>query len=382
MSLLSGKEAAHLAEGVYNIQTARNGADATQIANRNVEQGIGVGRVEGVSASSGLMGSSGAFIKEQSGFGLVLDRGAASNRELIVVIRGTQSKSDWLSNFNVGFDAGPDGSLVHAGFNRIYRSFADDLRGAIRRNKPQKIHFVGHSLGGALATLAASEFAVRNKIPSYLYTFGAPRVGSLGLNSNLRSYLPETHIRRVYAISDPVPMIPTLPFVHLSPGSTGLNAGFSAISTSAHSMSACYVPNMPPAGWPPQVMLPNKSDPDYWLDQAERAPGFMSASGYYLLGKALSSLMNALNLLGIAVGVNMTILDRLIVAMHNAVLLSTRLAKTTYRLVKLALKLAGRAAIATTISLADLTMNFLRFVFDLLLAPVRMAARSAVGLLM
>ena len=381
MTLLSGKEAAKLAEGVYNIYSARDGGDAATIAERNIEQGIGVGEVEAVAPRAGLMGESGAFVKERTGFGLVLDRGLASNRELIVVTRGTifTSGSDWLSNINIGFDKGPDGSLVHAGFNRVYRSYADELREVIRRARPQKIHFVGHSLGGALATLGASEFAVRHRLPCYLYTFGAPRVGSLGLTSNLRSFLPETNIRRVYSLSDPVPMIPLLPFTHLGLGSTGINAGFNSITSSAHSMAGCYVPNMPQSGWPPQIALPNRSDPEYWLDMAARSTGLFSSMGYYFLGKALETIMGALNVIGIGLGVGVTVLDRLATAVQNSAILASRVGQSVFRWVKIALRLVGRAAMAGMIAAGDLTSRFLQFVFGLLMNPVLTAARAAVG---
>lgn len=377
MSLLSAKDAAILADGVYRATSSTTTGDVLSTANQSVATGEGIGEVDGITPKAGLVGKSGAFIKETSGFGMVLERGATANREIIVVLRGTQTTSDWLSNFNVGFDKGPDGSLIHAGFNRIYRTFADDLRAAVSRANPQRIHFVGHSLGGALASIAASEYAGIHKKPSYLYTFGAPRVGSLGLCNTLRTNLPEGHVKRIYAISDPVPMIPWMPFCHYNAGSTGINAGFSSISASAHNMLGSYIPNMPLQGWPAALAIPNRSDPNYWMDMAERSSGIMSSMGYYFLGKALEALMAALDVLGLAIGAGMTLLDRLISAMHNAVLLQKEMAKMTFRFVKLALKIAGRVAIAATVSLADLTLKFLRFVFDVKSAPVRVAANLA-----
>lgn len=377
MSLLSARDAAILANGVYKATSSTSTQDVLETAQQSVELGNGIGAVESITPKAGLVGQSGAFIKETSGFGMVLERGATTSRETIVVLRGTQTASDWLSNFNIGFDRGPDGSLIHAGFNRIYRTFADDLRAAISRANPQRIHFVGHSLGGALASIAASEYAGIHKKPSYLYTFGAPRVGSLGLCSTLRTNLPVGHVKRVYAISDPVPMIPWMPFCHYSAGSTGINAGFSSIAASAHNMLGSYIPNMPPQGWPASLRMPNRSDPDYWMDMAERSTGLMSSMGYFFLGKALEGIMAALDVLGLAVSAGMTMLDRLITALRNAVLLQKEMAKMTFRFAKLALKIAGRASIAASVSIADLTLKFLRFVFDVLSAPVKVAANLA-----
>ncbi len=46
-----------------------------------------------------------------------------------------------------------------------------------RSNRHQRIWFTGHSMGGALAVLAAQEMYVRHHILPRVYTYGAPRVG-------------------------------------------------------------------------------------------------------------------------------------------------------------------------------------------------------------
>lgn len=97
--------------------------------------------------------------------------------------------------------------LVHEGFRDAYKN---NLREALRlkftpfikEKKVKSIYFIGHSLGGALATLAVYDTGVylaTQKITSMklgLVTFGAPRVGNadfakyinedLGLSVNLR----------------------------------------------------------------------------------------------------------------------------------------------------------------------------------------------------
>lgn len=52
---------------------------------------------------------------------------------------------------------------------------------AISKFKPKRIIFTGHSLGGALANVAALEFQLRESdkgLRLSLYTFGQPRVGT------------------------------------------------------------------------------------------------------------------------------------------------------------------------------------------------------------
>ena len=63
--------------------------------------------------------------------------------------------------------------LVHDGFLRAYNSIATSLSDWLDEISHHKIYFTGHSLGAALATLAAAQTT-----QSRLVTFGSPRVGN------------------------------------------------------------------------------------------------------------------------------------------------------------------------------------------------------------
>lgn len=120
----------------------------------------------------------------------------AYNRHAIVgSFRGTQVNEiqDLVTDIKVKQVGGPLGGEVHRGFlgallkiwepHRIIAGM-DQCIHAIRqeyadKNGGQKpaIWFTGHSLGAALATLAAA-FMAKEDIPVWgLYTFGSPRVG-------------------------------------------------------------------------------------------------------------------------------------------------------------------------------------------------------------
>jgi pimeloyl-ACP methyl ester carboxylesterase len=79
--------------------------------------------------------------------------------------------------------------FVHEGFHAAYAAiepeFGAVVAAATRAAKP--LWLCGHSLGGALATLAAH--AHPGKIQG-LYTFGSPRVGNAGFVRNLTDSLP------------------------------------------------------------------------------------------------------------------------------------------------------------------------------------------------
>ena len=96
----------------------------------------------------------------------------ASNEPVsILVFRGTSEIKDWITNLRVIPQEWAQGGLVHQGFARAFDIVWRDLREFIL-SVEHPIFYTGHSLGAALATLAASR-----KRPFALYTFGSPRVG-------------------------------------------------------------------------------------------------------------------------------------------------------------------------------------------------------------
>jgi hypothetical protein len=107
-----------------------------------------------------------------------------------VVFRGTQPTSlpNWLTDCEINMidPDGPagDSALVHEGFWRACSALLDDdaesaglRRYLLERHRQApglNLWFAGHSLGGALATLAAYRLGNAQG----LYTFGSPRVGN------------------------------------------------------------------------------------------------------------------------------------------------------------------------------------------------------------
>ena len=100
---------------------------------------------------------------ERSTHALVATRGD----DCVVAFRGTDDVEDVLTDLR--FQLGDDD--VHSGFtralDRIWADVVDHLAG-------RRAWFCGHSLGGALATLAAARYPAAEG----LYTYGSPRVGN------------------------------------------------------------------------------------------------------------------------------------------------------------------------------------------------------------
>ncbi len=102
---------------------------------------------------------------------LVAAAGAGGSRAHVLVFRGTDSPRDWLWNLNVSRDRAQSGGEVHRGFNRALDQIWGPVETALA-GISAPVAYAGHSLGGALAVLAAARRA-----PETVYTFGAPRVG-------------------------------------------------------------------------------------------------------------------------------------------------------------------------------------------------------------
>jgi len=73
---------------------------------------------------------------------------------------------------------------VHKGFYSAYKSIDPLVWGVYRKLKNactscNRLVITGHSLGGAMATIAAVEFK-RQGVAAELYTLGSPRVGNVG----------------------------------------------------------------------------------------------------------------------------------------------------------------------------------------------------------
>jgi triacylglycerol lipase len=108
------------------------------------------------------------FTKGQSQ-GFVIE----NDRCMVIAFRGTDSVADWLGNMQLlpEFDASLGGAL-HGGFLEAYRRVADVVDAAFGRANGRPLWLTGHSLGGALAVIAAVTH--RAQPIAGLMTFGQP----------------------------------------------------------------------------------------------------------------------------------------------------------------------------------------------------------------
>ena len=105
---------------------------------------------------------------------------AVKGLDLWIAFAGTNEPRDWITNLDAAkIDGYADGSKIHKGFNNALSSVWTAIMPVLCSREWDNIYIVGHSLGGALASLLASRLLGNkhtNKIIN-LITFGAPRCG-------------------------------------------------------------------------------------------------------------------------------------------------------------------------------------------------------------
>ena len=170
------------------------------------------------------------------------------HKVIVLSFRGSRSKKNWFINFNFAMDPTDlcTGCNVHKGYWSAWKEarpvVIPKIQEAVDKYPDYGLVVTGHSLGAAVATLAAAhirkldshlanitELASALPPPTYLsitphansftyqYTFGSPRIGDETTAVFLTSQSSKSF--RITASNDPVPRIPgvILGYKHMSP---------------------------------------------------------------------------------------------------------------------------------------------------------------------
>jgi triacylglycerol lipase len=168
-----------------------------------------------------------------------------TTQTVIVSFRGTETPEEWLKDFDsltVPFPDIPVSGLVHQGFNAVYQTIRDSVIAGVTTAKVNatSMWITGHSLGAAIALLAAIDFA-KNAVPplvSQIYTFAGPRVGDATFTNLFDAAIPVCY--RVVNRWDIVPQLPPPPlFVHVGQ-TVDIDGGFTLDLARAHSLLESY----------------------------------------------------------------------------------------------------------------------------------------------
>lgn len=127
---------------------------------------------------------------------------AANESNIFLAFRGTEVESP--ADIKADLDARMSGG-IHSGFKKAFDYVHEQIQAAINaeKHKGKALIICGHSLGGALATIAAKELTHYAGGISSCYTYGSPRVG----NPNWVSKIKPPVYRVVNAV-DVVTMLP------------------------------------------------------------------------------------------------------------------------------------------------------------------------------
>ena len=127
---------------------------------------------------------------------------------IYITFRGTSSLKDATVDLNISRYRIRDRIKVHEGFYMQFKSVEIELTKRLVHTQAQKIVFAGHSLGGALAQIAAAYYGeIFDFAHVACHTFGSPRVGNKYFVEWFSKNVDENV--RVMNRRDPVPMIPT-----------------------------------------------------------------------------------------------------------------------------------------------------------------------------
>lgn len=141
--------------------------------------------------------------------------------ELYLSIRGSSDFTDALTNIDIRESNIGPGVKVHRGFYRQYCSIKDELINEINTRLGNQgttnlktLVVCGHSLGGAVATIAGVHLAqLFPQLHVHCFTFGSPRVGNRLFVCWFHQYVKINW--RIINYRDPVPLIPVgVRFMH------------------------------------------------------------------------------------------------------------------------------------------------------------------------
>jgi hypothetical protein len=121
---------------------------------------------------------------------------------LVVAFRGSDDEESWLTDFDIELVDVPVAGRLHRGFWQAWKVIAIDVLAAID-GKP--VTLAGHSLGGALALMAAIEMTISGKPPAGVYGFEAPCVSPDTTVAELLASVPVKLYRKGLDI---VPILP------------------------------------------------------------------------------------------------------------------------------------------------------------------------------
>jgi len=168
---------------------------------------------------------------------------------LAISFRGTRTPGEWLKDLDfvaASYTPISKWGEVHQGFQLVYlamqASVEDLVTSAI--GDSTNIWITGHSLGGAVATLAAPDVAINmSKIVPSLHTYAGPRSGQPSFADKFDKLVKTCF--RVVNRWDIVPQLPPVLALYQHVGvEVQVDGGFTLDLAKAHSLELSYRPGL------------------------------------------------------------------------------------------------------------------------------------------
>ncbi|KAL6913788.1 hypothetical protein FSHL1_011464 [Fusarium sambucinum] len=184
-----------------------------------------------------------SFLGSKTGIGGYVATDSA-RKEIVLSVRGSINIRNWLTNLDFDQDdcSLTSGCGVHGGFQRAWNEISAAATAAVAKarkaNPSFKVVATGHSLGGAVATLAGANLRVGGT-PVDIYTYGSPRVGNTQLAAFISNQAGGEF--RVTNAKDPVPRLPPLVFGyrHTSPEYWLSGSGGNKVDYTINNVKVC-----------------------------------------------------------------------------------------------------------------------------------------------
>ncbi|KAA8981352.1 lipase family protein [Halospina sp. K52047b] len=386
METLSPKIAAECADAVYSVFSPESMGSIPMPTSPQLGRQFSFkgGAAPVMGETGGIFG----LYTQTTGFAVIGEGLERHHNSTLIAIRGSSSIADYLTDFDVGIATGINNQSVHSGFEEAFASMRPAFHDRLSKRLTQAradhtVHCVGHSLGGALASMTADWLKSEFPVKVNLYTFGAPRVGLKGYATKNTNQV-DAHFRCTHG-ADPVPLAPVWPFIHApteGPSEYRLDSA-EGINFSAHRMGHKGTPgyrNTASADdWgelkrqsirflnqPVRLRYEDRlqaSFTNYWSEKLNAALiTLLKDAGYYSAIATQATVTSAL-----------TFYDRLARSLEKIAEASADFAEQTAGLLGHMLVFAGKVAVTVT----KLTYQFIRWVFETTIGALNRCVKKA-----
>jgi triacylglycerol lipase len=328
------------------------------------------------------------LIKCKTAFGFTLIGKGPLAGNAFILVRGTQYLADWLTNLNVlhsrscGFN-----QPVHDGFNMAFKTMLPQIREFAKFIQSQNVHTVhciGHSLGGALATLCGEWVKSNMGVAPIIYTFGSPRVGFEGFASSCVREIGANNIFRAYHKTDVVPCIPIWPYVHTPNDGTEYYLPSPGVLPGAeyHSMTH-YIDSVKNKTWDALAGQKQEQKTDTsimaWLQN--QTPASVTIKVIEWIDAAIQFVIRKIVgagawLISSALGTSATIMDRLAYILANGINLEEKISNWVMLLIRKIQEFLGGVS---KLKKENLNREFIKLVLTRLQTRLNVMAQNALS---